>query len=245
MQEKLDQSLNLLENYSKTLAEDASSYWSYHKKRFKWTATLLMGLVHDLRRSGQPVNRILDIGNSFQTILFESLFQDIQIDTMGFFDTRYAPKRQSVHIPFDLNDSFYKEKWPHLHEEKYDIIMMLEVIEHLYTSPKQVLACLRAIIKPNGFLVIQTPNAVSLVKRYLMLKGNNPYELIRECRDNPGHFREYTRKEMGDFGYVAGFDIRDIYMRNYFNEKGFLPSVSNFLPGSLKNGMTIIFRTRR
>jgi Methyltransferase domain len=244
MPEKLDQYLIMLENYSKTLAEDASSYWSYHKKRFTWTAALLVGLIHDLRKSGQPVNKILDIGNSFQTILFDSLFQDIQIDTMGFLDSRYTPKRQSIHIPFDLNDSYYKEKWPKLGEEKYDIILMLEVIEHLYTSPKHVLSCLRTIIKDHGFLVIQTPNAVSLSKRYLMLTGNNPYELIRECRDNPGHFREYTRKEICGLGYVSGFDICGIHTKNYFNDKGFLPMIANFLPGSFKNGMTIIFKRR-
>jgi hypothetical protein len=245
MPEKLNQYLNVLENYSKTLTEDASSYWSYHKTRFTWTAALLMRLVHDLRKSGQPVNKILDIGNSFQTLLFESLFQDIQIDTMGFLDSRYTPKRQSVHIPFDLNDSYYKEKWPNVsEEEKYDVVLMLEVIEHLYTSPKHVLSCLRTIIKDHGFLVIQTPNAVSLLKRYLMLTGNNPYELIRESRDNPGHFREYTRKEIRDLGYESGFDTCDVHMTNYFNEKGFLSSISNFLPGSFKNGMTIVFKKR-
>lgn len=118
----LDQYQETLENYSKTLAEDASSYWSYHKKGFTWTATLLMRLVHDLRKSGKPVNRILDIGNSFQTLLFESLFQDIQIDTMGFLDSRYMLKRKSVHIRFDLNDSYYKEKWPQVIEEENMIL---------------------------------------------------------------------------------------------------------------------------
>jgi hypothetical protein len=205
-----------------------------------------MRLVYDLRRSGQPVNKILDIGNSFQTILFESLFQDIQIDTIGLLDGRYMPKRQSVHIPFDLNDSYYKEKWPHVREEdKYDIILMLEVIEHLYTSPKQVLSCLRTMIKDHGFLIVQTPNAVYLSKRYLMLTGKNPYELIRESRENPGHFREYTRTEISDLGYASGFDIYGAYLTNYFNDAGFLPMISNYLPGSFKNGMTIIFRKRR
>lgn len=81
-----------------------------------------MRLVHDLRKSGKPVNRILDIGNSFQTLLFESLFQDIQIDTMGFLDSRYMLKRKSVHIRFDLNDSYYKEKWPQVIEEENMIL---------------------------------------------------------------------------------------------------------------------------
>jgi len=86
MSQRLDECLSELESYSKTLGEDASSYWLYHKQRFAWTANFLMRLVYDLRRSGQPVNKILDIGNSFQTILFESLFQDIQIDTIGLLD---------------------------------------------------------------------------------------------------------------------------------------------------------------
>jgi hypothetical protein len=246
MSQRLDECLSELESYSKTLTEDASTYWSYHKQRFAWAADFLMRLFDDLKVSGKPVKKILDIGNSFQTVLFGKLFQDIQIDTMGFFDSRYTLKRKSIHIPFDLNDSYYKEKWPHVsEEEKYDVVLMFEVIEHLYTSPKQVLSCLRTIIRDHALLLIQTPNAVSLSKRYLMLKGHNPYELIRESRDNPGHFREYTQKEICDLGYGSGFDVCGVHMTNYFNDKGFLFTISNFLPGSFKNGMTIIFKKRQ
>lgn len=77
-----------------------------------------------------------------------------------------------------------------------------------------------------------------------MLKGNNPYELIRDSRDNPGHFREYTREEICHLGYQSGFDVCGIHMTNYFDDKGFLPTITNFLPGSFKNGMTVIFKKR-
>lgn len=244
MQNQLIESIKYLEKYANTLTDGADDYWNIHRKRFQWAANLIIELTQKLEQLGQPVKKILDIGPSYQTILIEHIFPDVKIDTLGFYDARYAPKGETVHICFDLNDAFDREKWPIYSDEKYDIIVMLEVIEHLYTSPKIIFAFLSEIMRSGGFLVIQTPNAVSLSKRLTMLRGRNPYELIRETRTNPGHFREYTNKEMCQLAEAAGLEVVEIHMLNYFNNGGLLSKISNVLPKSLKEGMTIVLRKR-
>lgn len=235
----VDDAVFTLENYSRTLTEDASSYWLTHKKRFVWLAELLLRLVNNSKDSDRPIRSILDIGNSFQTMLFEMMFPSIKIDTMGFLDNRYAPKDNSVHIPFDLNDVIYEDKRPVI-KNKYDVIVMAEVIEHLYTSPITVLSMLREILYDSGFLIVQTPNAVSLSKRYSMLVGNNPFELIREQRYNPGHFREYTKYELCSIAHQAGYITTEVHMVNYFKAKDNL--LVKYLPKSFKDGITIVLK---
>jgi trans-aconitate methyltransferase len=244
MQNQLLESIKYLENYANTLTDGADDYWNIHRKRFQWAANLIIELAQKLEQLGQPVKKILDIGPSYQTLLLEHIFPNVKIDTLGFYDARYAPKGETVHISFDLNDSFDQEKWPSSSGEKYDIIVMLEVIEHLYTSPKIIFTFLSEIIKPGGFLVVQTPNAVSLSKRLTMLRGRNPYELIRETRTNPGHFREYTNKELSELAEAAGLEVVETYLLNYFNKGGLLSKISNILPRSLREGMTLVLRKK-
>jgi hypothetical protein len=247
MQNQLTESIKYLEEYASTLANGADDYWKIHRKRFEWTANLTIELAKKLNQSGNPVKNILDIGSSYQTLLLDRIFPNVKTDTLGFYDDRYAPKGETVHIPFDLNDTFDYEKWPsylNRFEERYDIILILEVIEHLYTSPKTIFAFLSEIMQSHGFLVVQTPNAVSLSKRLDMIRGRNPYELIRETRTNPGHFREYTNREMCQLAEAAGLEVVERYMLNYFDNGGLLSKISNILPRSMREGMTLVLRKK-
>ncbi|MBC8043829.1 MAG: methyltransferase domain-containing protein [Rhizobacter sp.] len=132
--------------------------------------------------------------------------------------------------------------------EPQDIIVACEIIEHLYTSPNYVLPFIKTCVKPNGYVIIQTPNAVSLKHRLVMLAGKNPYELIRETLDNPGHFREYTKTEMTEYAAAHGFELVDYGCYSYFNyvNHGWVGHAYKFLsavlPNSLRDNMTLVFR---
>jgi len=149
-----------------------------------------------------------------------------------------------THLQFDLNDTAFREKWPG--QILHDVVIVAEVIEHLYTSPRVVLEFIGTFTKPNGFLVIQTPNACALPKRIRMLRGQNPFEMIRETPGNPGHLREYTRREVIDVCAQCRFRLTDEILDNYFD--GDTPGVRLFnlftplVPRTWRNGMTMCFR---
>jgi Methyltransferase domain len=191
---------------------------------------------------GDPV-RILDIGAAYQTELMRQ-WPGVVVDTVGFADKRFPSRDGERHFEFDLNDAQDPDLWIAI--QPYALIVMAEVIEHLYTSPRLVLSCLASWLQPGGYLIVQTPNAISLRRRVKMLLGRHPYEMIRDTRINPGHFREYTTGELKQVSAAAGLEVVKCSVHNYFGHQG-LPgraynSLCRVLPAGLRDGITISLR---
>jgi len=232
--------------YAQTLDAESARYWLAHEDRFRYTTQLVGRLLERRSRAGRPVARVLDIGNSYQTLMFARLWPQLQLDTLGFLDDRYAPGGATTHHPFDLNDAGHPGRQLRLEDaRRYDLILLLEVIEHLYTAPQLVLRFLASLLRPGGHIVIQTPNAAALLKRLRLLLGLHPYELIRENPTNPGHFREYTRSELAAIAAASGFVVEELHMMHYFAEtraQKVARAVARVLPGSFRAGMTLVLR---
>lgn len=122
------------------------------------------------------------------------------------------------HIEFNLNDTFYPDQWPMLPQA--DLVCFAEVVEHLYAAPELVLLFLRTALKNSGYLICQTPNAAALHKRLKLLLGMNPYERLRLTQSNPGHIREYTKKELWELGRAAGLRVCSHKYVDYFGLEG-------------------------
>ncbi len=100
-----------------------------------------------------------------------------------------------------------------------DLIMMNNVIEHLYHPNKLLDECNR-VLKPEGHLMIFTPNHANLKNRMRLLFGLSVnYPIERWYRDDPhivkngdkvfaGHIREYCPYELQEIMNYAGFEIR-------------------------------------
>lgn len=212
-------------------------------------------LIDLLRPFVKGDSRMLDIGRSILTDRLHDTFK-VRVDSIGFQPD--GPTRSGMHRQFDLNDCQKNETWLS-GMPKYDVIVFAEVIEHLYTSPARVLAFIRTLLEPDGILIIQTPNALSLTKRAKAILGIHPYEKIREDNTNPGHFREYTRSELRSYAAGAGFEVIHFGFYNYFDSRyGQFAGVtrprwvealkyrlSDVLPGFLKAGITMILRPAR
>jgi len=226
------------------LDDESRQFLAYHSRRYSLLLRKVNAVAARVQSAGRPGPlRILDIGPGFQTELLRQVFATSVINSLGFRDTRFQPRLQDRHFEFDLNDAQFADKWPVF--EAHDVIVMAEVIEHLYTAPTLVLRCVASWLKSDGWLIVQTPNACSLHKRLRLLVGRNPYEPIRVTRNNPGHFHEYTRGELISMGGEAGLVPADVISTNYF-DNGSLShklynAVSRFLPGSLRQGITITF----
>ncbi len=235
--------IEIIEGYIRRFPDDA--YLRYHAPRY----SILLHLISENYKKGE---RILDIGRSRLTdIISDSL--KVSVDTLGF-PPDSDNKTFGKHYQFDLNNCQSVQSW-RKDIEPYDLIIFAEVIEHLYTSPNLVLSFINSITSQGGRVFLQTPNAVALHKRLKMLIGVNPYERIRESNQNPGHFREYTKKEIKEYSGNTGFRVKKSLYGNYFdyrfssnglNLMSYKPQLKLFnhiyslCPGSFKPGLTLV-----
>ena len=214
---------------------EALEYLNFHLARYLY----LLEIV--LKHIPAKTNKILDIGTGFEVELMRDLFK-LPIDTMGFYRAGWPVIAGENFYELDLNDpnAFKNIK------AKYSLVIMAEVIEHLYTAPEIVLPKIINLIDTGGILIIQTPNAVSFPKRLKMLVGIHPFEKIRLNKFNPGHFREYTLKELTTICQSCGLEIIFSDRKNYFRPKNkllsFLYSLEFLWPPSLRTGMTLVLR---
>lgn len=224
-----------------TLAEEAQRYWRENGDRIARNLADVQALC-----ANYPIKRVLDIGPSYQTVIFKKLFPEIVLETMGWEDHRYRPTPKTVHHALDLNQTASPESCAV--PPPVDLILFLEVIEHLHTSPSHILRYLFRCLNPGGIIVIMTPNAAFLRNRWRQLKGYNPYELIRENTSNPGLFRELTRAELVKYCERCGFTVLASKIDNlhrFGTSTGRLfASISGWLPQSFRHDMTIVAQKR-
>jgi 2-polyprenyl-3-methyl-5-hydroxy-6-metoxy-1,4-benzoquinol methylase len=231
----LDSSVGEIAAQIQAAYADQSRYVSFHAPRYAFLLKLLASRISDVSNG-----RVLDVGTSAFTALARDTL-GIEVDTLDLPEAQhqvrgYEPARRSgAHHVFDLNDVLQREKWPVL--DTYDVVLLCEVIEHLTVSPLPVLQFVRGLLPPGGWLMVQTPNAVSLSKRVKMLAGRNPYELLRDDATDPGHVREYTRSELEGYARAAGLEVHGFHYHSNFDARfrGSAPARSGDRGGALRN----------
>lgn len=186
--------------YSRTLADEAQIYWQRHLPRFRY----VIGLVEELHRV-RRFRRVLDIGMGYQTMLLSRVLPDSRVDCLGIYeDPRFRPAGEPAFFRLDLNDAINPGVARAVCDQRYDLIVFMEVLEHLYTAPQQVLGYLASLLNERGVLLLTTPNAAWLKHRLKLLRGKNPFEMLRTDRSAMGHIREYTRHELAAILAQAG-----------------------------------------
>lgn len=151
-----------IRNYFKNwnLDEPSQEYLRFHGNRYEVLLQEIAKQINKLSEDSKNATKILDIGPAYQTEILRSLLPKAEVNSLGFEDERFKLRPQDKHFQFDLNDAQYPEQWPQIGE--HDIIILAETLEHFYTSPKLVLSCISTWLKKGGYLIIQTPNGVSL-----------------------------------------------------------------------------------
>jgi SAM-dependent methyltransferase len=105
----------------------------------------------------------------------------------------------------------------------FDYLLLMEVVEHL-RNPYEVFPEINRIIKPNGFLILSTPNILSLKSRFRFLFEGS-YEYFREPPldqvKNPKevifnlHLFPYRYQELEYLLSVCSFKVLDIFTSVY------------------------------
>ncbi|PIN98824.1 MAG: hypothetical protein COT90_02485 [Candidatus Diapherotrites archaeon CG10_big_fil_rev_8_21_14_0_10_31_34] len=88
----------------------------------------------------------------------------------------------------------------------FDVVFAGEIIEHIFDTDFFV-SELNRILKPNGFLVISTPNTAWIGNRFLLLIGKKPLNL--DYFLSGGHIRAYTFELLEKQLTQHGFKIEE------------------------------------
>jgi len=95
--------------------------------------------------------------------------------------------------------------------ESFDVVTVLDVIEHLHESPRGLLNVAGQLLRPGGALVVTMPNAVNLRKRLHVLAGRSNYPRVDgffwSTGTWRGHVREYTLQETVQILRWNGFAV--------------------------------------
>jgi SAM-dependent methyltransferase len=111
----------------------------------------------------------------------------------------------SLHDYFDVNT--------------VDAVVSFHCFEHLHHSPKKLLQSTLEVLTPGGVLLIETPNAVNLLKRMKVLAGFTNYASYGDywnAQRFGGHVREYSVGDFTDMASLLGIPRYRIYGRNWF-----------------------------
>ena len=221
---------------------EARKYLHTHSHRYE---TLLRFVADAIVGSSSDPVRVLDVGPAYEVEAIRVLHPSAVIDTIGWHDPRFPARAGERHAELDFNDSDDSGNWPSL--EPYDVVVCAEVIEHLYTSPLHLLRLIASLLRPEGRVVLQTPNAAALARRFHLLLGRNPFEPIRENRRHPGHFREYTLDELRRLAGRAGLEVVEVRLENYFlsgsrKNRVLVVAASPLFPPRLRQGITMKLR---
>lgn len=138
---------------------------------------------------------ILDIGCYDGTFL--SLIKNRSNNFFGLEASDWGVK-ESEKKGLEVEQYFFDDKSPIPYADNFfDVIAAGEIIEHIYDTD-YFLEEIRRILKPNGKLILSTPNIASLGRRIFLLWGSNPLiELSPNEPGSSGHIRYFTFKTLG------------------------------------------------
>lgn len=120
-------------------------------------------------------------------------------------------------------------------EGSFDVVTAYHVLEHI-TNPKETLAAVRRLMKPDGLLVVGVPNLASVQAR---MSGGRWFHL-----DVPRHVVHFTPDTLGRMLRECGFEItsRKSYSLEY-DPYGLVQSLLNII-GCRMNLLYQILRRR-
>ena len=105
-------------------------------------------------------------------------------------------------------------------KDRYDMIMLHHVLEHLHDSPKNLLNDLVGYLREGGVLYVTVPNAANLRKRLALLIGNTNYPAYGGYYWYPGswrgHVREYVRDDLVQLASYLNLEILELRSYNHF-----------------------------
>jgi SAM-dependent methyltransferase len=122
---------------------------------------------------------ILEIGAGNGNVAKTLLTSELKIASYTLGDISYISSRRIEGLRRNLDDSRVSllkmdaEDVPARENGKYDAVIMIALIEHLI-DPLRAMQNIRRLLKPCGFVYIDTPNIAKYTRRAKLLLGRFP-----------------------------------------------------------------------
>lgn len=190
------------------LIPELKNYLETDLDRFMYT----VGLV-----PGDAVGRALEIGANpyFASALMQEHRPELTFEYLNYFEGRgdriaervewtdQQGKDRTIHADcFNINVEV--DRIP-VEDGRYDLILFCEVLEHFTMDPMRALRELSRVLKPEGMMVLTTPNVARMENVIAFLEGRNIYDPYSGYGPHGRHNREYSRHELHMLLRHAGF----------------------------------------
>jgi glycosyltransferase involved in cell wall biosynthesis len=203
--------------------EDSKSYTQTHLTRLNKTLSLIP--------PGDAEKSVLEMGAYMQ-------ITPVLQFKLGYGNVRgcyYGPAGRSDHHEIQGEngetfvcdvDLFDAEKDPFPYpDEAFDTVLCCELLEHLTADPMHMMSEIHRILKPNGVLLLTTPNVASTRAIHAILHGYHPsffpaYILPRKPGEEAEarHNREYTPKEVYHLFWEAGLEVMKLETGEFLDQ---------------------------
>lgn len=188
------------------VAPPTNPYHKTHSKRYGRTLSVLL--------DEKPLKgKLLEVGTSkVYPLVLQELVPGLQVHVTDY-DLSKPPKGsltisegdRSRKVPVYRVDI---ETTPlPVEDETFDYIICGEVIEHLERDPMFMMSELNRVMKPNGLLVLTTPNIASSHGVSRILQGADPYFYMqyRKAGTLDRHNYEYSPRSIAQVMKASGF----------------------------------------
>lgn len=203
----------LADDFRRHLVEDDREpfrdtlYFNNHIRRFR----LLVDLVLSIRK--KPAS-VLEVGGAhlhLSALLSMAGFSVSASDVPDFVHhPRYAARARQLDIDHRILDLADLDQSPYV-EQSFDIIIFSEILEHLNFSPLPAFLWMNRLLKPDGAVIISTPNAFNrqMMEDYSALRAT-PFEPVERFVHKPSyclHHRLYTHREIAYLCEGSGLSV--------------------------------------
>ncbi len=186
------------------------NYLEYQKNRYKSELRILEGF--------ERTNEILEIGSlpyHMTFFLSKSGFNVTGLDLNPERGKAFIEKHCLNVLACDIE----REKLP-FEDGHFDIVLFMEVFEHLRIDPIFTMNEINRVIRPGGTLILSTPNLYKLSNVLNFLLGRSylqPYSQFEKLytTGHMGHVHEYSRGELRTFLEKTNFRNIKISYRSY------------------------------
>lgn len=185
------------------------AYGSQDFRRFVYT----WGLASDIN------GKCLELGgNPYFTTMLLKKFTDLDISLANYFGHENNGEHVQAVDYLELNSGEKKSErftFQHFNIEndsfpyadgEFDVVIFAEIIEHLLNDPCKVMREIKRVLKPNGTLILTTPNVARLENVTRMVSGTNIYDPYSGYGPYGRHNREYNRHELDQLLRFEGFE---------------------------------------